>query len=163
MVLPRFLGRLRYYCISGCGSCSLKCSKFMTHGKLVLNSSPTAAMSQLDVLRGSPNRSPSHTQSRGNQRSSREGDRSSSNDRASPGSWGDRGRSRTRRQSNPFSQDNLRRRYAFHCLRWFWHLHHYSGYHTLHSSFGNAFHVEKRWKMIRDLGSGAYGVVMWSL
>lgn len=34
------------------------------------------------------------------------------------------------------------------------------GYHSLFSSFGKVFHVEKRWKMIRDMGSGAYGVVM---
>jgi mitogen-activated protein kinase 7 len=35
------------------------------------------------------------------------------------------------------------------------------GYHTLVSSFGKVFHVERRWKMIRDMGSGAYGVVMY--
>ena len=34
------------------------------------------------------------------------------------------------------------------------------GYHSLLSSFGKIFHVEKRWKLIRELGSGAYGVVM---
>lgn len=34
------------------------------------------------------------------------------------------------------------------------------GYHTLMSSFGKAFHVEKRWKLIREMGSGAYGYVM---
>lgn len=28
------------------------------------------------------------------------------------------------------------------------------------SSFGKAFHVEKRWKLIREMGSGAYGFVM---
>lgn len=70
---------------------------------------------------------------------------SSSEDRGSPGSWNvDRGRSRTRRLSNPASEDFLRRR----------------GYHALPSSFGKVFHVEKRWKMIRDMGSGAYGVVI---
>ena len=38
---------------------------------------------------------------------------SSSEDRGSPGSWNvDRGRSRTRRLSNPASEDNLRRRYV---------------------------------------------------
>ncbi|KAL5492454.1 hypothetical protein ACEPAI_3901 [Sanghuangporus weigelae] len=76
----------------------------------------------------------------------RENDReSSSEERASAGSWNvDRGRSRTRRPSNPASEDNLRRR----------------GYHALFSSFGKVFHVEKRWKMIRDMGSGAYGVVI---
>lgn len=30
----------------------------------------------------------------------------------------------------------------------------------LMSSFGKAFHVEKRWKLIREMGSGAYGYVM---
>lgn len=34
------------------------------------------------------------------------------------------------------------------------------GYHSLLSSFGKVFHVEKRWKLIREMGSGAYGVVM---
>lgn len=29
------------------------------------------------------------------------------------------------------------------------------------SSFGKVFHVEKRWKLIRELGSGAYGFVMY--
>ena len=29
------------------------------------------------------------------------------------------------------------------------------------SSFGKVFHVEKRWKLIRELGSGAYGFVMF--
>lgn len=28
------------------------------------------------------------------------------------------------------------------------------------SSFGKPFHVEKRWKLIREMGSGAYGYVM---
>ena len=35
------------------------------------------------------------------------------------------------------------------------------GYHGLMSSFGKVFHVEKRWKLIRELGSGAYGFVMY--
>ncbi|KAE9387238.1 Pkinase-domain-containing protein [Gymnopus androsaceus JB14] len=43
-----------------------------------------------------------------------------------------------------FSDESLRRR----------------GYHTLQSSFGKAFHVEKRWKLVREMGSGAYGVVI---
>lgn len=34
------------------------------------------------------------------------------------------------------------------------------GYHSLMSSFGKVFHVEKRWKLIREMGSGAYGFVM---
>lgn len=29
------------------------------------------------------------------------------------------------------------------------------------SSFGKVFHVERRWKLIREMGSGAYGVVMF--
>ncbi|KAF9045816.1 Pkinase-domain-containing protein [Hymenopellis radicata] len=63
----------------------------------------------------------------------------------SPGSWNvDRGRSRVRRPSNPFSEDSLRRK----------------GYHSLLSSFGKVFHVEKRWKLVREMGSGAYGVVV---
>ncbi|KIY62489.1 kinase-like protein [Cylindrobasidium torrendii FP15055 ss-10] len=63
----------------------------------------------------------------------------------SPGSVTvDRGRSRTRRLSNPFSEDSLRKR----------------GYHALRSSFGKVFHVEKRWKLVREMGSGAYGVVV---
>ncbi|KAG5647459.1 hypothetical protein DXG03_009390 [Asterophora parasitica] len=63
----------------------------------------------------------------------------------SPGEWSvDRGRSRVRRSSNPFSEENLRRK----------------GYHSLLSSFGKVFHVEKRWKLIREMGSGAYGVVI---
>ncbi|PSR72809.1 hypothetical protein PHLCEN_2v11306 [Hermanssonia centrifuga] len=28
------------------------------------------------------------------------------------------------------------------------------------SSFGKVFHVEKRWKLIREMGSGAYGYVI---
>ena len=36
----------------------------------------------------------------------------------------------------------------------------YSGYHSLMSSFGKVFHVEKRWKLRREMGSGAYGYVM---
>ncbi|KAI1796656.1 kinase-like protein [Ganoderma leucocontextum] len=65
----------------------------------------------------------------------------------SPGSDdnGRRGRSRTRAQAIPRGDDNLRRR---------------NGYHALMSSFGKVFHVEKRWKLIRELGSGAYGFVI---
>ncbi|KAH9915231.1 kinase-like domain-containing protein [Fomitopsis serialis] len=59
-------------------------------------------------------------------------------------SSGRRGRSRTRAVARTRSSDALRRR----------------GYHTLMSSFGKAFHVEKRWKLIREMGSGAYGYVM---
>jgi hypothetical protein len=35
------------------------------------------------------------------------------------------------------------------------------GYHSLPSSFGKVFHVEKRWKLVREMGAGAYGVVMY--
>jgi hypothetical protein len=34
-----------------------------------------------------------------------------------------------------------------------------SGYHSL-KSFDQTFHLEKRWKLVREMGSGAYGVVM---
>ncbi|KAI0954074.1 hypothetical protein AcV7_007412 [Taiwanofungus camphoratus] len=69
----------------------------------------------------------------------------SSSPAPSPGSSsGRRGRSRTRNPPRTRSSDNLRRR----------------GYHTLISSFGKAFHVEKRWKLIREMGSGAYGYVI---
>ncbi|KAF8963409.1 kinase-like domain-containing protein [Flammula alnicola] len=72
-------------------------------------------------------------------------DVSSSPVAASPGSWNvDRGRSRVRRPSNPFSEESLRRR----------------GYHTIVSSFQKVFHLERRWKLVRELGSGAYGVVI---
>jgi hypothetical protein len=35
------------------------------------------------------------------------------------------------------------------------------GYHALNSSFGKVFNVEKRWKIIREMGSGAYGFVVF--
>ncbi|KAJ6581383.1 kinase-like domain-containing protein [Mycena capillaripes] len=54
----------------------------------------------------------------------------------------DRGRSRVRRPSN--SEHEMKRK----------------GYHALHSSFGKVFHVKKRWKLIREMGSGAYGHVI---
>lgn len=34
-----------------------------------------------------------------------------------------------------------------------------SGYHTF-TAFGREFCVEKRWKLVRELGSGAYGCVV---
>ena len=34
------------------------------------------------------------------------------------------------------------------------------GYHSIVSSFNKVFHLERRWKLVRELGSGAYGVVM---
>ncbi|EDR14096.1 uncharacterized protein LACBIDRAFT_244909, partial [Laccaria bicolor S238N-H82] len=36
----------------------------------------------------------------------------------------------------------------------------FRGYHSLLSSFGKVFHVERRWKLVREMGSGAYGVVI---
>ncbi|KAI8996580.1 kinase-like domain-containing protein [Trametes punicea] len=63
----------------------------------------------------------------------------------SPGSDnGRRGRSRTRTQAALHSEEITNRK----------------GYHSLMSSFGKVFHVEKRWKLIRELGSGAYGFVI---
>ncbi|EIW58623.1 kinase-like protein [Trametes versicolor FP-101664 SS1] len=63
----------------------------------------------------------------------------------SPGSDnGRRGRSRTRVHGSRPSEDMASRK----------------GYHALMSSFGKVFHVEKRWKLIRELGSGAYGFVI---
>ncbi|OSD05535.1 kinase-like protein [Trametes coccinea BRFM310] len=63
----------------------------------------------------------------------------------SPGSDnGRRGRSRTRTHAARRSEDLTNRK----------------GYHALQSSFGKIFHVEKRWKLIRELGSGAYGFVI---
>ncbi|KAH9935943.1 kinase-like protein [Epithele typhae] len=55
-----------------------------------------------------------------------------------------RGRSRTRAQGAPCVESKTKRQ----------------GYHGLVSSFGKVFHVEKRWKLIRELGSGAYGFVV---
>ncbi|PPQ68584.1 hypothetical protein CVT25_005427 [Psilocybe cyanescens] len=89
--------------------------------------------------RGSRYRRPRDDGSKG------EEDVSSSPVAASPGSWNiDRGRSRVRRPSNPFSEESLRRR----------------GYHSIVSSFQKVFHLERRWKLVRELGSGAYGVVI---
>ncbi|CAK5273973.1 unnamed protein product [Mycena citricolor] len=58
----------------------------------------------------------------------------------------DRGRSRVPRPSmnSTPEHDLLRRR----------------GYHALHSSFGKVFQVKRRWKLIREMGSGAYGHVI---
>ncbi|KAH8104132.1 kinase-like protein [Cristinia sonorae] len=38
--------------------------------------------------------------------------------------------------------------------------HERQGYHALMSSFGKVFHVEQRWKLIREMGCGAYGFVI---
>lgn len=83
----------------------------------------------------------------------------------SPSSWNvDRGRSRVRRPSGSVPQDDLERKSVT--------LSAYNptssdakalssrGYHALHSSFGKVFHVKKRWKLVREMGSGAYGHVM---
>ncbi|KAF9453570.1 Pkinase-domain-containing protein [Macrolepiota fuliginosa MF-IS2] len=100
--------------------------------------------------RRSPRRSPrrssrGHRRRRSRGRSNDGGDDKTTSPRPSPGSWNvDRGRSRVRRASNPFSEESLRRR----------------GYHSLSSSFGKVFHVEKRWKLVREMGAGAYGVVI---
>ncbi len=40
-------------------------------------------------------------------------------------------------------------------------MHYGRGYHSLSSSFGKVFHVEKRWELVREMGAGAYGVVMY--
>ncbi|KAF9482651.1 Pkinase-domain-containing protein [Pholiota conissans] len=94
----------------------------------------------------SPRRSPREPRRRRREGGSKDDDDNYSSPVApSPGSWNvDRGRSRVRRPSNPFSEDSLRRR----------------GYHTIVSSFQKVFHLERRWKLVRELGSGAYGVVI---
>ncbi|OJA10680.1 hypothetical protein AZE42_01047 [Rhizopogon vesiculosus] len=72
-------------------------------------------------------------------------DESSSPIVPSPGSGAeDRGRSRIRLPSNHFPEYNMKKR----------------GYHSFMTSFGKMFHVEKRWKLVREMGSGAYGVVV---
>ncbi|CEL61934.1 hypothetical protein RSOLAG1IB_04684 [Rhizoctonia solani AG-1 IB] len=60
----------------------------------------------------------------------------------SSGSGGSRGRTLTR-NSDPLSPANLEKR----------------GYHTF-TTMGRKFHVEKRWKFVRELGQGAYGFVV---
>ncbi|KAF8159679.1 kinase-like domain-containing protein [Crassisporium funariophilum] len=96
---------------------------------------------------GNPERSPREPRRRrahGGSKS-KDDDEESSSPAASPTSWNvDRGRSRVRRPSNAFSEESLRRR----------------GYHSIVSSFHKVFHLEKRWKLVRELGSGAYGVVI---
>jgi len=64
----------------------------------------------------------------------------------SPGAANKRGRSRTR--GTPTTPSKVREEYDR------------QGYHSLMSSFGKVFHVEKRWKLIREMGSGAYGFVI---
>ncbi|CUA70636.1 hypothetical protein RSOLAG22IIIB_04230 [Rhizoctonia solani] len=60
----------------------------------------------------------------------------------SSGSGGSRGRTLTRNH-DPLSSANLEKR----------------GYHTF-TTMGRKFHVEKRWKFVRELGQGAYGFVV---
>ncbi|KAF8705578.1 kinase-like protein, partial [Rhizoctonia solani] len=60
----------------------------------------------------------------------------------SSGSGGSRGRTLTR-NNDPLSPANLEKR----------------GYHTF-TTMGRKFHVEKRWKFVRELGQGAYGFVV---
>ncbi|KAG9122373.1 hypothetical protein FRC07_001296 [Ceratobasidium sp. 392] len=71
-------------------------------------------------------------------------DKSTSGSRTtvSSGSGGSRGRTLTRNQ-DPLSPTNLEKR----------------GYHTF-TTMGRKFHVEKRWKFVRELGQGAYGFVV---
>lgn len=87
------------------------------------------------------------SQSSDNVQDNKKADRSSS-PRPSPGSEdAKRGRSRTRAVPPPtpaVKGKNVDR----------------EGYHSLMSSFGKVFHVEKRWKLIREMGSGAYGFVI---
>ena len=80
-----------------------------------------------------------------------------------------RGRSRVRRVSSdadPFSEENLRKRCVSGRTTFYFHSGWFrtsfcprSGYHSL-KSFDQTFHLEKRWKLVREMGSGAYGVVM---
>ncbi|KAG8942712.1 hypothetical protein FRC04_003542 [Tulasnella sp. 424] len=71
--------------------------------------------------------------------------RESTSNYASSSSGASRGRPRTRSElSNPLSKANLEKR----------------GYHTF-SVLGKDFHVDKRWKFVRELGQGAYGIVVY--
>lgn len=70
--------------------------------------------------------------------------RESTSNYASSSSGASRGRPRTRSElSNPLSKANLEKR----------------GYHTF-NVLGKDFHVDKRWKFVRELGQGAYGIVV---
>lgn len=72
--------------------------------------------------RRSPRRSPrrssrGHRRRRSRARSNEGEDEKTTSPRPSPGSWNvDRGRSRVRRPSNPFSEESLRRRCVVHSL-----------------------------------------------
>ncbi|KAK7030720.1 mitogen-activated protein kinase [Favolaschia claudopus] len=65
-----------------------------------------------------------------------------------PPSAVDRGRSRVRKPDQAASESEIEGDMKR------------NGYHSLQSSFGKVFHVKKRWKLIREMGSGAYGVVI---
>ncbi|KIJ20869.1 hypothetical protein PAXINDRAFT_66834, partial [Paxillus involutus ATCC 200175] len=75
----------------------------------------------------------------------------------------DRGRSRVRQRSNQLLEHySNKKRYGYDScpLYSLGRFKHRRGYHTFMSSFGKVFHVEKRWKLVREMGSGAYGVVV---
>ncbi|KAG8907676.1 hypothetical protein FRB99_002754 [Tulasnella sp. 403] len=80
--------------------------------------------------------------------------RESTSNYASSSSGASRGRPRTRSDlSNPLSAANLEKSLinAEHGAR---------GYHTF-NVLGKDFHVDKRWKFVRELGQGAYGIVVY--
>ena len=94
----------------------------------------------------------------------------SSSPKASPSSWNNaqihRGRSRTRGVGSSRDENNGLRRFVcstpfIHTISCFWLTDRFRGYHALSSSFGKVFNVEKRWKIIREMGSGAYGFVVF--
>jgi hypothetical protein len=94
----------------------------------------------------------------------------SSSPKASPSSWNNaqihRGRSRTRGVGSNRDERNGLRRFVFP-VPWYTGSSPFGswicprGYHALSSSFGKVFNVEKRWKIIREMGSGAYGFVVF--
>lgn len=94
----------------------------------------------------------------------------SSSPKASPSSWNNaqihRGRSRTRGAGSSRDENNGLRRFAhsapfIHAILTLGSRTGFRGYHALPSSFGKVFNVEKRWKIIREMGSGAYGFVVF--
>jgi len=97
-------------------------------------------------------------------------DAKSSSPKPSPSSWNNaqvhRGRSRTRGVGSSRDEHNGLRRFVCSILPRSTQfptpgsLIHLRGYHALPSSFGKVFNVEKRWKIIREMGSGAYGFVV---
>ena len=95
----------------------------------------------------------------------------SSSPKTSPSSWNNaqihRGRSRTRGIGSNRDENNGLRRFVYSPAPFSvrfpaFGLHiGFRGYHALSSSFGKVFNVEKRWKIIREMGSGAYGFVVF--